>query len=354
MTKCDFCLDHLEQGLSPACVTACPMRVLDYSDGSLPERGLPLWEMPAETHPYPLPNHSHTQPRLVILPHPGMNRIEKKVVANLEEVRPRPPSRWEDLPLILFTLLGQLAVGSFWSITWMFFPLWNPLEKESAWLRLLPLAFIGTSLGVGLLASFAHLGTKKNAWRVLSHWRKSSLSREILFSGLFAMGWLFTTLVSLLRPDVTFEAMAATAILGVGLIYNMSQVYRLPAIPAWDTWRTNAGFMVSTLLLGQSAMAVLLVYEAGILGIQLPSSHWFTAGSSILVLLLVQVFLTRQQPIRSQYRDIRLGLILAGMVLTAATVLFTHSVGAWVSLAVFLVVVMEEGIGRWLFYRSRT
>ena len=35
MTKCDFCIDHLEQGLPPACVAACPLRVLDYGEATL-------------------------------------------------------------------------------------------------------------------------------------------------------------------------------------------------------------------------------------------------------------------------------------------------------------------------------
>ena len=67
MTKCDFCLDNLEQGLPPACVAACPMRVLDYGEISREQESithkLVLWETNSEVHPYPLPTHSHTQPR---------------------------------------------------------------------------------------------------------------------------------------------------------------------------------------------------------------------------------------------------------------------------------------------------
>jgi anaerobic dimethyl sulfoxide reductase subunit B (iron-sulfur subunit) len=30
MTKCNFCMDNINAGLPPACVAACPLRVLDY------------------------------------------------------------------------------------------------------------------------------------------------------------------------------------------------------------------------------------------------------------------------------------------------------------------------------------
>jgi anaerobic dimethyl sulfoxide reductase subunit B (iron-sulfur subunit) len=65
MTKCNFCYDYLEQGKSPACVSACPSRVLEFGE---------LSELQAKYGAVdgiePLPTGSITQPALVITPHP--------------------------------------------------------------------------------------------------------------------------------------------------------------------------------------------------------------------------------------------------------------------------------------------
>ncbi|HLO32282.1 MAG TPA: DmsC/YnfH family molybdoenzyme membrane anchor subunit [Anaerolineales bacterium] len=357
MTKCDFCFDQLERGLPPVCVAACPMRVLDYGEAwtepVLPGNEMRLWETPPEAHPYPLPGYSHSQPRLVIKPHAAMNTAEEKSVANIEEIQPRVPSAWEEVPLILFTLLAQLAVGGFWAMLWIFPRMWMPAGQGITLLEVLPLLGIGLCLGVSVLASFAHLGTKRNAWRVFSHLRKSWLSREILFTILFGMGWLVTILERTIWQRGSIEWIALTATLGFGLIYSMAQVYRLTAAPGWNSWRTNAGFMVSALLLGQLLMTTLLSYELSVTGIQFPSAAWVKIGGSVIILLLSQLAIVYRRSPQPLFQYIRIGLILGGIVLSILSLVFFKYAAAWISPLIFLLAVIEEGVGRWVFYRSR-
>ena len=69
MTKCNFCVDLLDAGKSPACVSACQMRVLHFGD---------LEELRAQfgdlNDLYPLPDPDLTQPALVLTPHPDAVR----------------------------------------------------------------------------------------------------------------------------------------------------------------------------------------------------------------------------------------------------------------------------------------
>jgi len=69
MTKCDFCYDLIDTGKSPACVSACQMRVLHFGD---------IDELRAAhgmvDNLYPLPAPGLTKPALVLTPHPDAVR----------------------------------------------------------------------------------------------------------------------------------------------------------------------------------------------------------------------------------------------------------------------------------------
>ncbi|MCC5464758.1 DMSO/selenate family reductase complex B subunit [Pelosinus baikalensis] len=64
MKKCDFCQDLLLQGTAPACVSACPMRVLGYGELSELQKkyGNTSWVKG-------LPNTAKIKPAWVLVPH---------------------------------------------------------------------------------------------------------------------------------------------------------------------------------------------------------------------------------------------------------------------------------------------
>jgi anaerobic dimethyl sulfoxide reductase subunit B len=83
MTKCNFCVERIDAGLAPACVTACPLRALDFGEqAELEQRQGVCSSVP------PLPNTALTRPALVITPHKDTDRAALLGVrlANREEV----------------------------------------------------------------------------------------------------------------------------------------------------------------------------------------------------------------------------------------------------------------------------
>ncbi|MFL7868583.1 MAG: DmsC/YnfH family molybdoenzyme membrane anchor subunit, partial [Anaerolineales bacterium] len=335
MSKCNFCMDNLEVGLPPACVAACPMRVLDFvtvddgpqtvENGSLStvKNLLELWELPASEHPFPLPNYSRTEPHLEIKPHLAMTNPLAKAVSNWEEVRPGKTKN--DLPLVAFTLLGQMAAGM--AILSLFSgPLSIPL-----------LLVIGMLVGISGLISLLHLGQPRNAWRAVIHLKKSWLSREILMFGLFGGSWL----VSLFAPEIGQLSLALT---GLGLVVSMAQVYRLHSIRAWDTNRTLLAFLVSAVLLGVAGLGILATATNGS---PLPECK-FVLGAGLLGALLLS--LTDRNPAGKAAGRLRLGLIGLAMVGAITMYLWPDSVGRWSTIPIFIIACAEEAIGRWRFY----
>jgi DMSO reductase anchor subunit len=396
MTKCNFCMDNIDAGLPPACVAACPLRVLNFvslTPCPSPEIGRgdgarALWEVPGAEHPFPLPTFSRTQPHLALKPHAAMlNNLEKNI-SNQEEIKPQSTQsaqrktkgflavfapfavNFEELPLIAFTLLAQMAAGAFWSLELIyiaFFNYWRlftPANKSDVVLSDIsatatrdPILAIGGLLFLAGLASVLHLGTPTNMWRALNHLRKSWLSREILFFGLFAGGWALTLVWQWFYAEILREptAWVATAF-SVLLVYSMARVYKLNAAPAWNTWRTTAGFFVTAALLGRMFATCMLAVDS----LRDPY-NWYTVqsfaptGWSVLLLLGVEValMLSAKDEIRLTVNKLRLGLIGAGIVQAIALLIAPDPVGIWLVLSIFITVLFEEIIGRWRFYESR-
>ncbi len=333
MTKCNFCFDEIDKGNPPACVAACPLRALNYVDidggwrtadgGQSSSAYRPLWKIPASEHPFPMYPRSRTQPHIAIKPHAAMKLETQKRLANVEEIRPKKESAWSEFPLVVFTLLAQLSVGAFW-LAALFLP--KPLD-------VLPLLAIGAALALGMAASFAHLGTKRNAWRAIFHLKKSWLSREILFALFFGTGWLAATGESLLFGRSSSPLLWLTALAGFALIFSMGMAYRLRARPAWDTWKTNAAFFISAALLGTTSMAAFLPV----------SFPWRYIAAA---LILAQWAATRQYSPKDGFaRAARIALSLIS-ALAAVLPFFPPA-------PLFSLVLFGEAAGRWLFYNNR-
>ena len=327
MTKCNFCYHEVDAGLPPACVAACPMRVLDFvtltpSPSPLGRGGLELWKIPGTEHPFPLPKQSRTEPHLAIQPHMAMGYSLEKRITNREEINPRPPK--SEFPLVLFTLLGQMAAGI------AIFSLFSgPLSLA---VRIL----LGALIGLAGLSSFLHLGAPWNAWRAVVHLKKSWLSREILVFGLFSGSWLFC----LFLPGMGKLPLALT---GIGLVYSMAQVYRLRAMPAWDTNRTTLAFAVSAVVLGSLGLGIVdLITNSSV--------EYLLFIASLGLGGALALSLSERGKAYQAARRLRSGLILAALLGALTLLVLPNQVGEGIIVPIFIVVLIEEGIGRWLFY----
>jgi DMSO reductase anchor subunit len=156
----------------------------------------------------------------------------------------------------------------------------------------------------------------------------------------------------ILRQNIYIPMLVAGAA-GIGLVYNMAEVYRLPAAPGWNTWRTNASFMVSAVLLGIAAMIPILLYESSITGIHIPSGQWTAVGLIVLVLLFSQLGIMHKVLGVTSLENARIGFILVGMALAVIVSFHPGNATALVGTLMSVLVISEEVLGRWAFYRSR-
>jgi DMSO reductase anchor subunit len=125
--------------------------------------------------------------------------------------------------------------------------------------------FAGTLLGLalvavaaGLLSSLHHLGRPERAWRALSQWRSSWLSREGVMALItfvpalaFAYGWILGDGVWVVAALCTSGCAAAT-------VLCTAQIYRsLRPVASWNTGFVPANFLALAAMTGSVWLAAL-------------------------------------------------------------------------------------------------
>ncbi len=186
------------------------------------------------------------------------------------------------LSIVVFTVLSGAGCGT---LFWL--GLLRPLGLLPAETRLAAaIAILGLALmTAGLLSSVAHLGHPERAWRALSQWRSSWLSREgvAAFATLVPGGLYVLAMVAGAEGLATVlgVAMAAGAVATVactGMIYAS-----LKTIREWHHPLVVPGYLLFAAFLGAAVLAALsggarapaaLGILLGLAGIVLKRAYW--------------------------------------------------------------------------------
>ena len=165
--------------------------------------------------------------------------------------------------LPVYTILMQLAVGtllSLWLIRTAGIRQYGPSMTDH--IIRLPVLAVFLTIIAAIAGSHFHLSHPLLSLLAALNLRSSWLSREIVFTILFflAVGWL-----SYLQWFAAGYARLKTGLGWLGIIvgslsvYCMSKIYLLPTHSSWNSPLTVISFLLTALILGVTAVAVMLV-----------------------------------------------------------------------------------------------
>ena len=297
-----------------------------------------------------------------------------------------------DWALVAFTILAQMSVGSFVVLGIVhFFAARKAGPAEADRLSDRALLIIGPVLVLGMIASFFHLGNPMNAYNAIGNLGSSWLSREIFCGVAFTVvGGVFAILQWRKIGSASQRNLVAVlaALIGLALVYSMSNVYLIRTIPVWDTVTTPISFFVTTFLLGVLAMGAAFVANYSYLRRKNPDSadtqsallrdslRWIGITGMLLLgieFVVLPVYLaylsstsataTAGELLISTYGIVlvvRLVLVFLGAGIFGAFVYRNAGsigrekiMGNW-AYAAFALVLISEILGRFLFYAAHT
>lgn len=280
VSKCNMCVDRLEVGLKPACVSACLGKALDFGvienvpEGSTQAKAeIPGFPRTDITHPNIRFQQQKTVQRDMVRVDSTPLKYHRDDVSGTYKPMLDPKHGFKrewNLPRLLgshenahiaFTLSVQavmgafllLAVGAFMGIPAVISFIGSAAYLPSTVAMILLMAF-------GLAKLNLHLGKPHRFYRGFYNLKLSPVSREIAgVSGFFAglVGYSFFALFDNGFAHVLQNAFAVAGLAGAGFGgYYMYKLYRIPARPFWNHWQTGASFAGTALTLGSLLLAV--------------------------------------------------------------------------------------------------
>ncbi len=301
VSKCNMCVDRLEVGLKPACVSACLGNALNFGviENTPENREQAKVQIPG----FPDPEITHPNIRfeqIKTLPD-EMNRTDSMPLKYRQEEdgsyrtvvdeKHGKDSHWNlqrlssrENPLVIFTLATQAVIGAFTLLFLASLAGISGFDSLTGTAGYVGFTLLLLALQAGVLVlSTLHLGKPLRFYRGFNNLRYSPLSREALGIAMFATGLgghMFFSLLAVVTDMALFQTLAtvmglfAVAAGMIGL-YFMHCIYRIKARPFWNHWQVLTSFYGTLLTLG----APLLGLYALISG----------ADSSLLTLLAMTV-----------------------------------------------------------------
>jgi DMSO reductase iron-sulfur subunit len=334
--KCDMCYGRLARGQEPACAAACPEEAICIEVVNVAEWRKSYQES-ANSPGMPSAEDSISTTRITL---PTILPADVRKV-DLSQLHPEN-AHW---PLIVMTVLTQLSVGTFTSI-WLLQVFGNQLHHTAALIAVLVAM-------LALAASTLHLGRPIHAVRALKMWRRSWLSREVLFFTLFAFTATAYSAAFWLGVRGTGWLGASTVILGICGVGASARLYLVPGRPAWNSLLTIIEFGSTTALLGACGANILTHAAASARDAVL----WF------LGLALMTTGLKLARLARSPVHELRGSwqllttvfsnhLLIRCLLPCIGLALLPLAATAWVRIAVAALMIAAEFTGRYLFFVS--
>lgn len=163
-----------------------------------------------------------------------------------------------EMPLVLFTILSQIAIGGFITLWILDLRGISPSLKTGF---LLNGIFAGISMAA-VLASLFHLGHPFEAYRALANFRESWLSREVTFFALFILFVLLYTFAWWWERRILRRwSGILSAFFGVATLISSAMIYTIPAVPAWNNAFPTLSFFLTAFMLGPFTAGVFLTWR---------------------------------------------------------------------------------------------